>query len=144
MEFSIIDFIFFNPSLTYPPNINVIISYVYEIRFWNNYLPTFLHDVMKYPVFLDGFPKVKTQVILENMHCEHVILLKANYRRCYAMSWSLPMTPLCALHLKQLSYLLTVIEWTPSSLTIWAGTNIHNRFLVNIMIVVIFQLHLIS
>jgi len=40
-----------NESFTYPPNINVIISNVKEIWFWNSYLPTFLHDVMKYPVF---------------------------------------------------------------------------------------------
>ena len=46
-----------NESFTYPPNINVIISNVKEIWFWTSYLPTFLHDVMKYPgFFLDGVP----------------------------------------------------------------------------------------
>ena len=46
-----------NESFTYPPNIKVIISNVTEIWFWNSYLPTFLHDVMKYPgFFLDGVP----------------------------------------------------------------------------------------
>ena len=30
---------------------------VKEIWFWNSYLPTFLHNVMKYPIcFLDGVP----------------------------------------------------------------------------------------
>ena len=31
--------------------VDVIISNVKEIWFWNSYLPTFLHDVIKYPVF---------------------------------------------------------------------------------------------
>ena len=35
---------------------NVIINNVKEIRFWNGYLPTFLHDVMKYPKFLEVVP----------------------------------------------------------------------------------------
>ena len=51
-------FLLINESFTYPPNVNVIISYVREIRFLNSYLPTFLPDVMKYPVFFwDSFPK---------------------------------------------------------------------------------------
>ena len=46
-----------NKSFTYPPNKNVIISFVWEIRFWNSYLPTFWLDVIKYPAFLfDRFP----------------------------------------------------------------------------------------
>ena len=43
-------FLLINESYTYPPIIGVIISYLYEIRFWNSYLPTFLQVVMKYPV----------------------------------------------------------------------------------------------
>ena len=45
-------------SPTHLPMTNVIISNVKEIRFWNSNLPTFLHNVMKYPVmfFFDGVP----------------------------------------------------------------------------------------
>ena len=42
---------FMTYSFTYPPKINVTISYVSEIRFWNCYLPTFWLDVIKYPGF---------------------------------------------------------------------------------------------
>ena len=38
-------------SVTYLPMTNVLISNVKENRFWDSYLPTFLHDVMKYPVY---------------------------------------------------------------------------------------------
>ena len=47
-------FLSINVSFTYPPNINVTISNVKEIWFSN----TFLHNVMKHPVFFfDGVPK---------------------------------------------------------------------------------------
>ena len=38
-------------SVTYLPMNNVTITNVKEIRFWTSYLPPFLHDVMKYPIF---------------------------------------------------------------------------------------------
>ena len=41
-------------SVTYLPMNNVTITNVKEIRFWTSYLPTFLHDVMKYPIFFFG------------------------------------------------------------------------------------------
>ena len=44
-------FLLINESFTYPNNNNVIISFVWEIRFWSSYLPTFWLDVIKYPVF---------------------------------------------------------------------------------------------
>ena len=47
-------FLSINKSFTYPPYKNVTISNVKEIWFSNSYLPTFLHDVMKYPVFFFG------------------------------------------------------------------------------------------
>ena len=37
--------------VTYLPMNDVIISNVKEIRFWNSYLPTSLHNVMRYPVY---------------------------------------------------------------------------------------------
>ena len=45
-------------SVTYLPMNNVTITNVKEIRSWNIYLPIFLHDVMKFPVFFEGFPNV--------------------------------------------------------------------------------------
>ena len=73
-------------SFTYPPNINVIISNVKEIWFWNSYLPTFLHNVMKYPVFffwmaslihyLTFSDSYKWQPLPRNtMHSQHKVFL---------------------------------------------------------------------
>ena len=52
-------------SFPYPPYKNVTISNVKEIWFWNSYLPTFLHNVMKYPFFLDGVPKEPDNTTLQ-------------------------------------------------------------------------------
>ena len=41
-----------------PSHNYVIISFSKEIMFWNYYPPTFLHNVIKYSVFFDGFPKL--------------------------------------------------------------------------------------
>ena len=57
LRFKVWFFLSINESFTYPPNINVIISNAKEIWFWSSYLPTYLHNVMKYPGFLlDGVP----------------------------------------------------------------------------------------
>ena len=69
-------------SFTYPPNINVTISNVKEIWFSNSYLPTFLHNVMKYPVFFYGVPY---QEYYQSIPL-HFVALRKTYFFCHSAS----------------------------------------------------------
>ena len=68
-------FLSINESFTYPPNKNVIISFVWEIRFWSSYLPTFWLDVIKYRVFFLGRPLICNVILLASFHTQSTLLI---------------------------------------------------------------------